>query len=264
MLKRTMPTFYHHNNERILLERDHEGNWAGKQNEVVMTSQQMLETARHNPAGLSNNVVTRPVMQECLFPTLAFIGGPGEVSYWAALKPAFHAAGIKMPPVLPRLSFTFIDRNVEKTLSRFGIDVAHAVNHGLEDAKVQWLAAQNDPPVGQVAAEVKQAIRRVHYPLREIASDIGADLGELADKNLYYLNGNIDFIEKRINKALEAKYEKEIGAFDQTHHVLRPENGLQERIWNPLSLMNTYGPCFIRQLAREPLSFTSEHHIIYL
>ncbi|RYG74072.1 bacillithiol biosynthesis cysteine-adding enzyme BshC [Lentibacillus lipolyticus] len=256
--------FYHLDNERILLVRDDEGNWAGKQNEVVLTSQEMLDIARHNPESLSNNVVTRPVMQESLFPTIAFIGGPGEVSYWAALKPAFHAVNMEMPPVLPRLSFTFIDRKVEKILDKFGIDAEHAINYGLEDAKIQWLAEQNEPPVEQVAAEVKQAIHRVHQPLRAMASDIGADLGELADKNLYYLNSNIDFIEKRIHQALEEKYEKEIRAFDHAHHAIHPENGLQERIWNPLPLLNEYGPCFIRQLARESLSFSSEHHIIYI
>ncbi|TMN23485.1 bacillithiol biosynthesis cysteine-adding enzyme BshC [Lentibacillus cibarius] len=256
--------FYHRHNERILLVRDNEGNWCGKQNEMILTHQEMLEIAENHPSHLSNNVVTRPVMQESLFPTLAFIGGPGEVSYWAALKPAFHAVGIEMPPVLPRLSFTFVDRGVEKILTKYGIEASHAINYGLDDVKTQWLAAQSDPPVRQVAEEVRQAIRRVHQPLREIASDIGADLGELADKNLYYLNGNIDFLEKRLLKTMDTKYAKEISEFDLAHHIFHPENGLQERIWNPLPLINDHGPCFIRQLASESLSFTEEHYIVYL
>src|SRR5699024_3294386 len=80
--------FYHDGNDRILLTRDDEGNWRGKQREVLLTTEELLETAQNDPSKLSNNVVTRTVMQECLFPTLAFIGGPGEVGYWSVLKPA--------------------------------------------------------------------------------------------------------------------------------------------------------------------------------
>ncbi|GAA0445894.1 bacillithiol biosynthesis cysteine-adding enzyme BshC [Lentibacillus halophilus] len=256
--------FYHLNNERVLLVRDDEGNWVGKQNEVLLTTQEVLQTARETPERLSNNVVTRPIMQEWLFPTLAFIGGPGEVGYWAALKPAFHALGMEMPPVQPRLSFTLIDRNVEKTLTKFGINAEYAVEYGLEDSKVTWLAAQHNPPVERVAQEVKDAIRGVHEPLRQMANDMGANLGELGDKNLYYLHSNIDFIEKRLRQAVEEKYDNEIRQFDLAHHAIHPANGLQERIWNPLPFMNNYGPCFIREMAREPFSFRNNHYIVYL
>src|SRR5699024_4204367 len=72
--------FYHNENERILLVKNEEGNWVGKQNELSFTKQELLQIARTTPELLSNNVVTRPVMQEMVFPTLAFIGGPGEVN----------------------------------------------------------------------------------------------------------------------------------------------------------------------------------------
>ncbi|MBP1950617.1 bacillithiol biosynthesis cysteine-adding enzyme BshC [Virgibacillus litoralis] len=256
--------FYHRNNERILLVRNENGDWEGKQNEVLLTDHEMINVARNNPELLSNNVVTRPIMQELLFPTLAFIGGPGEVGYWSILKPAFKAVGIKMPPVLPRLSFTFIDRNVEKAISKYAIDEEDAVNHGVEEIKGNWLASQSDPPVKQVASEIKQAVDKAHSPLRKIAKDTRSDLGELADKNLYYLQCDIEYLEDRIIKALEEKYKKELIEYDQIQIALRPNQGLQERTWNPLPLINDYGPYFIKQLAKESCSFEQEHHLIYI
>src|SRR5699024_2038152 len=62
--------FYHVNEERILLERMKNGNWKGKQDEVVCTTEELLHLAETNPEKLSNNVVTRPLMQEMLIPTL--------------------------------------------------------------------------------------------------------------------------------------------------------------------------------------------------
>ncbi|MFC4557009.1 bacillithiol biosynthesis cysteine-adding enzyme BshC [Virgibacillus kekensis] len=255
--------FYHKNKERILLVRNEDGSWAGKQNEVLLSEQELTEIAKSKPELLSNNVVTRPVMQDLLFPTLAFIGGPGEVGYWSALKPAFHTAGIKMPPVIPRLSFTFVDRNADKILNRFAIDPKSAVSIGVDQLKSNWLAAQNDPPVEQIANEIKSTVDKVHEPLRDVARNIRADLGELADRNLYYLHCDIEYLEDRIQKAIKEKYRKELAEYNLVGITLRPNNGLQERVWNPLIWINEYGADFIRELVNSPCSFKEDHYVVY-
>src|SRR5690625_7447298 len=96
-------------NERILLFKTEKDNWVGKYEEVELTTEELKEIAKNNPQQLSNNVITRPLMQELLFPTLAFIGGLGEISYWAALKPAFHSFGLIMTPVIHIFSLTYIN-----------------------------------------------------------------------------------------------------------------------------------------------------------
>ncbi|UJL47845.1 bacillithiol biosynthesis cysteine-adding enzyme BshC [Virgibacillus sp. NKC19-16] len=256
--------FYHKNNERILLMRSDNGEWIGKQNEVRLTTEELITTARAHPECLSNNVVTRPLMQELLFPSLAFIGGPGEISYWAALKPAFHALNMKMPPLLPRLSITYIDRNLEKSLKRFDISATDAVNQGVEDIKDNWLTSKSNPPVEQVVNEIKVAVDKAHAPLRDIARDIRSDLGELADKNLSYLYSDIEYLEDRIRKALQEKYAKELYEFDHINNVLQPRGGLQERIWNPLPLINAYGTDFIKKMTNAPCSFEHDHYLVYI
>src|SRR5699024_10339817 len=70
--------FYHLDGERVLLERDETGYFRGKDNECVLTTEELLTIADEHPEQLSNNVVTRPLMQEQMLPTLAFVGGPGE------------------------------------------------------------------------------------------------------------------------------------------------------------------------------------------
>ena len=47
---------------------------------VVYTREELDRMAVAEPEKLSNNVVTRPLMQEMLFPTIAFIAGPGEIT----------------------------------------------------------------------------------------------------------------------------------------------------------------------------------------
>src|SRR5690606_33182793 len=82
--------FYTQNDERILLEYNVEHDvFSGKNNVCILCGDELLEIAEKQPERLCNNVVTRPIMQQFVFPTLAFISGPGEVSYWAELKKVF-------------------------------------------------------------------------------------------------------------------------------------------------------------------------------
>jgi bacillithiol biosynthesis cysteine-adding enzyme BshC len=256
--------FIYENKERVLLERNAAGEWVGKQDEIKLTTEQLLEIAKYSPTRLSNNVVSRPIMQEFVFPSLAFIGGLGEISYWAVLKPAFHALGLKMPPVIPRLSLTFIDRKIEKKLKKFAIDGSFAVNHGVEERKGNWLAAQNNPPLGHMLEQIKQAIDDAHRPLRKVAEGIRADLGELANKNLEVLFRDIDFLQERIYKVVEDKFAEQLADFNLIQQTLYPNNGLQERIWNPLQLINDHGLRFIEQLTNEYCSFEADHYLVYM
>ncbi|MEN1966979.1 bacillithiol biosynthesis cysteine-adding enzyme BshC [Lentibacillus sp. N15] len=256
--------FYTRGDERILLTRKDSGEWVGKQNDVQVTTTQLQEIAEAQPELLSNNVVTRPLMQEMLFPTLAFIGGPGEISYWSALQPAFHALDMTMPPVVPRLSFTIIERHVEKLLHKYGVTPSDAVNNGVMPERGNWLAAQNNPPISCMADQLKRVVEEAHKPMQEVAGKIRADLGDLAGKNLDYIFRDIDYLTKRLNKELENKYAKELYEFDVIHASLHPNNGLQERVWNPLPWLNWHGNDFIGELTNKPCSFTDEHYLVYL
>src|SRR5699024_12862560 len=82
--------FYHDNRERILLVRNESGDWIGKRNDIHLKTKDLLETAKNKQGSLSNNVVTRPLMQDMQFPKLAFIGDPGMNTYWTLLLPAFN------------------------------------------------------------------------------------------------------------------------------------------------------------------------------
>lgn len=256
--------FYHLNGERVLLKRTETGAWVGKNGEGEWSTEDLLETAKVNPENLSNNVMTRPLMQEFLLPTLAFIAGPGEISYWALLKPAFCALELKMPPVIPRLSFTFIFEEAKKALEQTGISVATAVNKGSKEEKEKWLLNKQDPPIDSVADELKKTIEEAHIPIQQLASNIRADMAGLAEKNLSYLHREIDYLRNRLKLALEEKFEKDLEQFELIEMVFHPEGGLQERTWNILPMVNEYGVGFLERLAESSCSFQDQHYIVYL
>src|SRR5690625_1187051 len=78
---------------------------------------------RDEPQAFSANVLLRPVVESHLFPTLAYVGGPGEVSYFAQLSELFRAHQIEPPVVFPRFSVTIVEGKVRQTLDRFGLEI---------------------------------------------------------------------------------------------------------------------------------------------
>ena len=60
-------------------------------------------------------------MEEWLFNTVAFIGGPSEIKYWAELKDVFELFDVEMPIVMPRLRITYLNDRIEKLLSKYNI-----------------------------------------------------------------------------------------------------------------------------------------------
>ncbi|SEB17238.1 bacillithiol biosynthesis cysteine-adding enzyme BshC [Thalassobacillus cyri] len=256
--------FLHQDGERVLLVKGEDGRYFGKQEEVVLTEEELLEIADQEPEHLSNNVVTRPLMQEMMFPTLAFIGGPGEISYWSVLKPAFEALGLKMPPVIPRLSFTFIDRKAAKYMDNFHLKVKQVIEQGVAHEKTAWLTSQSYPPLEVITDQVKREIERIHHPLREKAADIRDDIGQLAEKNLAYLFKDIEFLEQRMSKAIEEKHAYELRKFDYLGLLLHPGGGLQERMWGILPWINQFGWDVFEEILGHEMRFEEPHYGIYM
>lgn len=253
--------FYHKNGERIRLMKTVDDHWIGKNQECQFTTDELLAIANQTPEKLSNNVITRPLMQEYLFPTLAFFAGPGELGYWSILKPAFHALDYKMPPVLPRLSFTIIDRASEKKINNYQLEVEQLLEQGATKAKLSWLSGQLSPPLKTLVNEVKEAIEQSHQPLRQLAQDMDADLGLLAEKNLIYLHQQIDYLQKALETRLETKHKRVIADFDQINLIFHPNKGLQERCWNVISLLNQHGIEWLTPLLNHSYQFSELHYL---
>src|SRR5699024_12271175 len=132
-----------------------------------------------------------------LFPTLAFIAGDGEISYWAALKKAFHTLGEKMPPVVPRLSFTYVPTRTEKLLEQRVIQVEEAIREGVSQKKMQWLMAQTHAPTEYLFEEAKLSLEKIHAPLQEMAENIAPDLHEASKTNIHLMMEQLSFLERK-------------------------------------------------------------------
>ncbi|MCL6585883.1 MAG: bacillithiol biosynthesis cysteine-adding enzyme BshC [Anoxybacillus sp.] len=255
--------FYYDGNERWLLEYE-EGKFCNKKGGIQLSQEELLLLARTEPYKLSNNVVTRPLMQEYLFPTLAFIAGPGEIAYWAELKEAFSLFGYTMPPVVPRFTITLVERSIQTDLHELGLTVEQVLQGKIDEAKAEWRNQQINYPLDEMIITAKARVEDVHRPLREIGMEIDRGLANVLTKNAAFLQAQIDFLHQTLQRAIERKYDVEWRKFARIETSLWPNKAPQERVWNVFYYINKYGFDFLPRLTQLRYEWNNLHKIVYV
>ncbi|HLR71193.1 MAG TPA: bacillithiol biosynthesis BshC, partial [Pseudogracilibacillus sp.] len=187
--------------------------------------------------------------------------------YWSALKKAFRAfdSNLKMPPVLPRLSFTYVTNRIEKLLKETVLDPKYVLDHGVDTVRMNWLLSQQSPPIETLFNETKQQMEQIHLPLRQLAQSVSTDLEEEAQKNLRFIQKHLAHLQQKTKKKLAEKYEQKLAHYDEIGISLKPNQLLQERVWSPLPFFNEYGIDFLHELLEvQSISFNSNHYLVYL
>lgn len=90
--------------------------------------------------------------------------------------------GYKMPPVVPRLQVTFLERHIEKKLDERGIELRESIEKGARAKKEQYF--QDKVPNGftDSVKQAKEKIENIHSAVRAEALEIDGSLGPLLEK----------------------------------------------------------------------------------
>ncbi|WP_430482144.1 bacillithiol biosynthesis cysteine-adding enzyme BshC [Rossellomorea marisflavi] len=250
-------------NERALLVRDGSG-FKDKNNDSFFTKEELLGILDDQPGRLSNNVVTRPLMQEWLFPTLSFIGGPGEIAYWGELKKAFEFMGMNMPPVMPRLNITILERTVAKRIEELSLSLQEVVRSGVSHVRDEFLDSLKPNELEGELQEIETYLMAKYEGIKKEAAAVDSNLEPIVDKNLEIHRKQFDFLRKRTEKSIRDKNERQLSRFDLIENSIRPNGGPQERTLNILYYMNRFGPDFVNRLTNLPFTFDGTHKVVHL
>ncbi|PIC75124.1 bacillithiol biosynthesis cysteine-adding enzyme BshC [Sporosarcina sp. P26b] len=255
--------FYVHDTGRILLRRK-DGKFVNEQSGISFTEQKMYELAKNEPWLLSNNVATRPIMQDLVFPVLAFVGGPGEIAYWSLLKDAFHIMGIHMPVIVPRLSITLVNRQVQEALELTDITMAQVMDYQLPEHQEQWLEQQRDEPFDRLLDETKSQLEAQYEKLHTHLETTDPSLLQLLQKNLQFHKSQFDYLQKKKEQSILVKHHVQYERYHVISEQLFPEGSLQERLYSPYFYMNQFGEDLIDELLKQSYTFDGSHQLVYL
>ena len=255
--------FLYESGERILLEyKMEQQRFISKNGDIEISMEHLLDRLETAPQFFSNNVVTRPIMQEKLFPTLAFIAGPGEIAYWAELKQAFELLDMKMPPIVPRLNITFLERNIARDLKELGIDAKQAIQSGVLSEKKKYWETVRDDSFHDLIQSTKDELRNQYKKIKDRACKMGFGNLPLIEKNLDFHLRQLDYLRNKTDQSLMIKHQAILQKYDRIENCLHPNGGPQERIWNVFYFLNHYGLRFIQDLLKLPFTFDGTHQLV--
>ncbi len=261
--KQNANLFYVKDGERFLLERK-EGRFKNVLAHANFSEEELLELAKNEPQLLSNNVVTRPLMQEMTIPVLSFVGGPGELAYWATLKPAFETLKLQMPIFAPRLNITMLTRQVQALLQQNSITVGQALNdevekklakfvESIQDKKSQFLIEQMNVQLAQQYEQLSVYLQKENYHLES-----------LIVKNKDYHERQFRYLQEKIKQQDTEKHDVVIRQYKTIQSELYPNGGYQERVYSPYQYMNVYGSTLIDDLLSLDMKISNRHNIVSL
>ncbi|WP_138493228.1 bacillithiol biosynthesis cysteine-adding enzyme BshC [Paenibacillus pinistramenti] len=254
--------FYIHEGERLLLFRNGE-QFQDRKGRVSFSREELLQEVDQHPERFSNNVLTRPLMQDALLPVLGFVLGDGEIAYWALLKQAFRVMGLQMPILLPRMSFTVVEGTLQKYMDMYSLTYED-VRDAYEDKRAAWLLQQDHVRIDERFDEVKEVFNRLYEPLIEELGTIQKGLIRLGGSNQERILSQMDYLRDKAKEALAAAHDATLRHWDRIHLSLMPQDKLQERVYNIFYYLNRYGSEFMDHLMEIPYETNSCHKLILL
>ncbi len=243
--------------------------WIKKDGYIIKDTQQTyskdeLFSLMENKSYLcSPNVLLRPIYQDTILPTVAYIGGPSEVAYFAQMKGIYNRFNIPMPIIYPRISLTIIENKIKNVLQKHNVNVQdfwHNFDQTVQTIIKKHIPQSIDNSFSTAASHLKQDFESIK---KEIVS-IDPDLESSADLTLEKINQQFNYLEKKILKASKKKNEILIQQLQKVKNNLYPANHLQERVLNIVPYLIKYGYPFIDQLYKTMDINDQNHQIMKL
>ncbi|MBT2288070.1 bacillithiol biosynthesis cysteine-adding enzyme BshC [Paenibacillus albidus] len=254
--------FYIHEGSRLLLHKK-DGKFTDRKGNNAFSREELLALLGDHPERFSNNVLTRPLMQDYVLPVLATVLGQGEIAYWAIPHRAFGAIGGQMPLILPRMSFTVVEGTLHKHIEKYGLAFTDVVT-GLDAKRQEWLAAQDELQLGMRFEETKKAFTAMYEPLIEQLGTIQAGLLKLGNSNKDKIVDQISFLQAKAQDAMEKQNEAALRQWERIERSLMPQGKPQERVYNIMFYLNRYGPAWLDELMAVPPDYSGTHRVLYM
>ena len=261
---KSLNLFMFHKGGRYLIQpRDSEKDFSLKGTRHFIQPDEMLRIATETPELLSANVVLRPIIQDTLLPTLAYVAGPSEVAYHAQLKPVYEYFGMIQPIVYPRASATFVEERLLRAMEKYGLDLLEFIEDAdAVSAKVveQISSIKLEEIFGNATGSIRSALNEMKFGLKEIDPTLIAALENVQSK----IDGNITVLKEKSVAAQKRRNETAVRQIEKAANGLLPNGSLQERELSILYFMNKHGMDLVKWISGELDIAAFKHQLLQL
>ncbi len=233
------------------------------------TSADLLAILEAAPERLSPNALLRPIFQDTILPTAAYIGGPAEIAYFAQSAVLYEAipthGKARITPVLPRLSATLIEPALAKVMASHEISLSDLFQARTAEALALRLGARAMPIEGKrKIAAVGNALDTELSALTDYMATLSPDLGRasgVSASKMRYQMARLRRLAATFEVQKQASLQKHASALMLN---LYPNHHLQERLLSGIWFLARYGETLPTLLIENAAQDCPGHRILYL
>jgi uncharacterized protein YllA (UPF0747 family) len=225
----------------------------------VTEAQRALES---DPSAFSAGVLLRPLTQDHLLPTAAYVGGPAEIAYHAQIGPSYAHFGIPRPVLVPRPSVTLVEPAQARALEadELSLPDLQADPQGILS---RW-ARQDYPEVDTAFGQVRRSIEKEMAAVEEILGALDPTLKAAADGARGRALHQIESLQEKAMRALKKRDQSRADRLRRTRDALMPGGAFQERGLGLVNLLARHGVAVVEDIGQRIDPFARGHQVIYL
>lgn len=215
----------------------------------TFVTRELLAMVRERPENASPGVLLRPLMQDYLLPTAAYVGGPAEVAYWAQVNALYPLFEMSPPAVVPRAGATILEPKIRKVLERFGLGweaLAGDAEIVIRDALISLLPEDLPALLERERAGWLESFGRIEAMVTAFDPSLHAAIKTATGKVLHEGEG----LEKKLMHVWKRRQEESVQQIRRAKAHLFPRGGLQERSVSILGYAARYGGGLLEDLRR--------------
>tara|TARA_Y100000590_G_scaffold468482_2_gene651395 strand:+ start:2361 stop:3968 length:1608 start_codon:yes stop_codon:yes gene_type:complete len=200
-----------------------------------------------DPASVSPNVLFRPIVESHVFPTLAYVAGPGEIGYYAQLSDYFKAHNIEMPIVWPRFSVATIEKKVGKVLKKFDVTLDdlqrpfHEIASGFAHDEIP---IESKEAIGKLRASISEGVSELQVTVSAVDPTLRAPAEQFRNQAF----GTLKDLESKLAQAVKRKSAIALSQLEKAQVHLMPNGKPTERVQGPMYYLARYGGAFLDTL----------------
>lgn len=193
-----------------------------------LTLSELQEWVDAKPECLTSSALIRPVLQDSILPTAAYVGGPGEIAYWAQLAPIYRALGVPPTPIVERWHARIVPSYTASLLRKLDVEPADVES----DARV-LASARLAKSEGMSVEALRDALSQSPLHQLDLQAARWVERFPGLDRARSRTRGTVE----RALARFVSRCEREIatadgvwrGRIERAQAVLRPCDGPQER-----------------------------------
>ena len=240
-----------------------DGTWKAGSNTI--TANELLTILDVAPERVSPNALLRPVMQDTILPTAAYVGGPAEIAYFAQSAVLYQAILGRLTPVLPRFSATIIEPSIASVMVKDEVTLKDIFEAHTEEALAQRLGARAMPIEGKrrlaaVGNAMDAELGSLTTYLEAMDESLGRSAKVSANKMRYQMN-RLRRMAATFELQKEASLRKHAEAM--TLHLF-PEGHPQERVLGGIWFLAQGGEALVDRMVEEARGMCLGHAVVQI